>query len=99
MSGVWKMTHAATFTNEACRLYAGPYAAKRMARAIRCSVSACEQYLANRRRLSLDAAIELAAADERAEAALFARIETVRTRNAATRMRLDAARAAAGLDV
>ena len=75
------MTHAATLTTEVCTLFAGRLAAKRMSAAIGCSVRACEDYLARRRALSLDAAVELAARNEHVEAALIARIREARARN------------------
>ncbi len=76
------VSHAGTLTDDICGLFAGPNAAKRMAQAIQCSARTCESYLARRRRLSLDAAIELAARDEQAMTALLARVAAARARNA-----------------
>lgn len=76
------VSHAGTLTDDICGLFAGPNAAKRMAQAIQCSARTCESYLARRRRLSLDAAIELAARDEHAMTALLARVAAARARNA-----------------
>lgn len=80
------MSHAASLTVDACEIFAGRHAAKRMARVIGCSVRACEDYLARRRALSLDAAIELAARSDEARAALDRRIEQAKERNAHARM-------------
>lgn len=80
------MSHAGTLTDDICGLFAGPNAAKRMAQAIQCSARTCEDYLARRRRLSLDAAIELAARDEHAMTALLARVAAAKARNAELQM-------------
>lgn len=83
------MSHADAFTRDTCDLFAGPQAAKRMARAMGNSVDACKAYLAKRRAMSLDAAIALAARNEDAHALLLARIEAARERNAGKAADLD----------
>lgn len=75
-------SHADLFTAAVCRLFPGPYAAKRMADVFRCSVRTCEEHIQRRRAISLDAAIEMAARDERALAALMERVEAAAKRNA-----------------
>lgn len=74
------MDHASIFTERACALFVGPHAAKRMARAVGCSVRSCEDYFGGRRRLSLDAAIELAGRNDQAYAALLRQVQAVRER-------------------
>lgn len=83
------LSHADLFTRAVCRLFPGPYAAKRMANAFKCSVRTCEQHIQRRRAISLDTAIEMAARDDRALAELMTRIEIARTRNAALHVALE----------
>lgn len=75
------MTHAELFTSDLCRIYEGPHQAKRMAGGLNWALETCRSYIRQRRAVSLDAAISLAAANAHVEAALLARIREARQRN------------------
>lgn len=77
------MKHATILREQACALFAGPHAAKRMAQGSGWRLTACQDYLCRRRQLSLDAAIELAGRNEAALALLLQRVQAVRDRHAA----------------
>lgn len=78
-----RMPHASALTEEGRRLFAGRHAAKRLVWATGWPPSRCQEYM-SRRRLLLDAAIELAAREPAFLAALLARVEQVRAQHAAT---------------
>ena len=77
-----RVTHARSLTYDISDTFSGPHAAKRMASEYGWAVSTCKAYLARRRALSLDAAIEAAAKNDKARAALLLRIEQARERHA-----------------
>ena len=79
------MSHAAVLTDQAIGLLDGRDRAKRLSGLVLCSFRTVEGWIARRRAMCLDHAIEMAARNDEFRAALMARIEEVRGTNEGVR--------------